>query len=87
MKKIKLNTSALRLKKDEISNLSMGEMKQVMGGDTGPCTTGTCPSDTCGSEGFACIPTQGCPTPSPNTASCVAGECMVSADTKSCHHC
>lgn len=42
MKKIKLTTSALKLKKEEIANLSNDEMKHVYGGETGPCTTSPC---------------------------------------------
>lgn len=42
MKKIKLSTSSLKLKKEEIANLSHQEMKHVYGGETGPCTTSPC---------------------------------------------
>jgi hypothetical protein len=65
MKKIKLNTSTLKLKKEEISSLTNGEMRQVVGGSgvcgTYPCVQSvdvTCPTP---------LPT---PTPSGTTFHC-----------------
>lgn len=70
MKKIKLTISALSLNREEISTLNGDEMKAILGGDTGPCTTGPCPTNTCGSQ-FPCYTGTGnltndsctCPTP------------------------
>ena len=64
MKKIKLNTSVLTLRKEEISSLSGTEMKEVFGGQTGPCTTGTCVSNTCVTNSQVACHTPS-PTPSP----------------------
>lgn len=63
MKKIKLTTSALKIKKEEIANLSKAEMRHVYGGDTGPCATSPCNQNT--SQGPECITGAiGCPSPS-----------------------
>jgi hypothetical protein len=69
MKKIKLSTSFLKLKKEEIGNLTPSEMRQVIGGydddGTGPCTTGTCPTDTCETTPWTCVQSKTCPPPPP----------------------
>lgn len=42
MKKLKLNTTKLQLKKSTVVGLTSVEMGQIRGGDTGPCTTYPC---------------------------------------------
>jgi|GEM_PF-2382751 len=91
MKKIKLNTNALKLKKEEISSLTNGEMKHVLGGNepaTGPCTTGTCPTDTCQTQDYTCVQTINPPCPTPTPIHSIAPEvCNVTGTANSCHHC
>jgi hypothetical protein len=42
MKKLKLNTTKLQLKKNTIVSLTKQQMTNVYGGETGPCTTKPC---------------------------------------------
>lgn len=80
MKKIKLNTSSLKLKKEEISNLTSNEMKHVLGGNPAltqpPICNGTYP----------CIDSidQNCPPPTdpPET---MPGQLPI--PTVASHHC
>ncbi|MBB6503024.1 class I lanthipeptide [Pedobacter cryoconitis] len=74
MKKIKLNTARLQLKKTTIVGLTESDMAKILGGETGPCTTSPCEG---GYSQMACPWTQqtnGCPSqtcePAPETSAC-----------------
>ncbi len=77
MKKIKLNTGTLKLKKEEISNLTGGEMRQVVGGSgicgTYPCLQSvdvSCPTPTPTPQ-----PTECCPSCAPGGTSDITLHC------------
>lgn len=71
MKKIKLNSAKLILKKDVIGSLSSDELKNVVGGEAtgyGMCTNFTQEGYTCGGESNVnrCLTDMiGCPPPYP----------------------
>lgn len=76
MKKNKLNTSALSLRKEEIANLSDQEMQQLYGGNLVTSATCTCPTGCegiCTSNPTNCNETDDCTTGEityPNTTNC-----------------
>ncbi len=63
MKKLKLNTAKLQIKKGTIVSLTTQQMRQVYGGETGPCTTYPCETGA----------TYGCPLTASTTPDCCGG--------------
>ena len=71
MKKIKLNTAKLKLTKERIATLSKSQMKNVIGGATGPCAPTPTPVFTLGKgDNFNCVDPTRPPTPTVDTSTC-----------------
>lgn len=77
MKKIKLDSARLQLKKETISNLTNDELKKIQGGyntQYPPCGSGGCNTSTCPAFTTNCYNTSGSGCTSPGTGACNSGD-------------